>query len=131
MIETRLTTSSEWESCCVHSLEELQEELEAAIDAIGRSSLPEVEQSLWKQEMLCATLKRVLPDVARAKPNPETIAALVTAGAALRISQRRYAAVIHAAQATNRLLQDLCSLYSPAAGEVRAHRHTQSVSCEA
>lgn len=116
------------EPSCLRQLAELERELGIATDAIARNCLSDFEQSLWRQEMLCAGVKRALHSL-RA-PQPKTQAhALQTRAQSLRTANQAYAVLIARSQASAALLQGLCSLYRHS--RVSASGPQRIFSCEA
>lgn len=99
----------------------LKQELQAAMDAIAQNSLPDFEQSLWRQEMLATGMHRSLLLLRHHHVVPAQLAELRTANAALQLVSRTYGTLIHQAGQSASLFSGLCTLYGqnsiPAAGK--------------
>lgn len=115
---------------CAQLLEDLQHELQDAISAVARNSLADFELSLWRQEMLCAGLRRSTFLLGRSSVGKETLCGLRVASVALRRLNCSYESLVQQSSRSVALLQDLCSLYKNT--PVPTIDHTiPSLSCEA
>jgi len=111
-------------------LKELRDELQAALSAVARNALPDLELSLWRQEMLCMGLKRSLFLLKRSVPGKEVLRHLRDASISLQNMNRSYESLVQQSNRSTSLLLDLCSLYKDA--PVPAIDHAlPSLSCEA
>jgi hypothetical protein len=99
---------------CVQQLEDLQHELQTAISAVARNSLADFEHSLWRQEMLCAGLKRSIFVLGRYAADKQSLAPLRVANIVLQNLNRSYESLVQQSSRSVALLQDLCSLYKNA-----------------
>jgi hypothetical protein len=114
----------------LQNVKDLQDELQAAISAVARNSLSDLELSLWRQEMLCAGLKRSLFVLRRSAPGKELLRRLRGESVSLQHMNRSYESLVQQSSRSMSLLQDLCSLYTNA--PVPAIDHAlSSLSCEA
>jgi len=114
----------------LQKLKDLQDELQAAISAVARNSLYDLELSLWRQEMLCAGLKRALFVLGRSAPGKEVLCRLRGAGVSLQNMNRSYESLVQQSNRSMSLLLDLCSLYKNAPVPT-IDRALPSLSCEA
>jgi hypothetical protein len=114
----------------LRQLKDLQDELQVAISAIARNSLPDLELSLWRQEMLCAGLKRSLFVLARSTPGKEMLGHLRSETVSLQQVNLSYESLVQQSSWSMSLLQDLCSLYKNAPAHSILHA-LPSLSCEA
>jgi hypothetical protein len=122
--------ASKEQELCLQHLEALQREVKIAVSAIAHNSLPEFEQSLWRQEMLCAGLKRLLLAVRRSTREIDDLGRLQAAGGRLRTLNRTYEGLVRRATQSAAQLRGLCQLYTNVpAPQMRPA--TTSLSCEA
>jgi len=97
---------------CVEAFEDLETELKTATRAISCNELARLEESLWRQEMLCAKLKR---SISSARPDLMTTDHLQESAARLQAQSRIYEKLVARASRSTAVLQHLCSLYRNAA----------------
>lgn len=89
----------------------LRLELLTAMDAIGRNSLPDFEQSLWQQEMLSTGMRRNLQLLRVLHIQPSLLAKLRSVNASLQQVSRTYQGLIGQASQSANLLRGVCTLY--------------------
>lgn len=114
---------------CFDSLAALREEISVAIDCISRDALCEFELSLWRQEMLCARIKRTIRSTSVSQASREMRQRIREMCIALKSQSQSYAALIHKCNRSSAILQGLCYLYGPSKEPSRGIY--LSVSCEA
>lgn len=115
---------------CFDSLSDLRAEISVAIDCISRDALREFELSLWRQEMLCARIKRAIDSTRFSQGSEGARQRIQEMCIALKSQSDIYARVMHKCSRSTAILSDLCHLY----GNVRDHsRNTNSspLCCEA
>jgi hypothetical protein len=100
---------------CTKILGDLEQEIQAATHAIARNKLTELEESLWRQETLCARLKRSLCAITPAMLRSEVPVTLRGAASRLRAQSQVYETLVTRASRSTAILQHLCSLYRTAA----------------
>jgi len=100
---------------CVKLLNDLEHEIQSASSAIAHNKLKDLEESLWRQEMLCGRLKRSVPTIRAAAPNKDSTAILCEAAARLRLRSQTYEKLVAHASRSTSILQHLCCLYRNAA----------------
>lgn len=115
---------------CVKFLGDLEQEVRAAVVAIARNDLTGLEESLWRQETLCARLKRLIPAFGPAALNPASRATLREAASALKAQSQIYEKLVTQSRRSTTILQHLCSLYRNAAQNPARAIH-RSISREA
>lgn len=92
----------------VHRIEELREEVRHAMAAISGNKLQALEESLWRQEVLCTGLKHLVGTVQAADPGTTLNTRLQASLTALHQLNQSYAELLRQAQASNHLLYALC-----------------------
>ena len=92
-------------------LRELEEEIRAARTAIAHNGLADLEESLWRQETLCAKLKRSLSSPHHESLRTTSACSLHEAASSLRTQLQMYEKVVVQSSRTAAILQHLCSLY--------------------
>jgi hypothetical protein len=100
---------------CMKILRDLEQEIQAATHAITRNKLTELEESLWRQETLCARLKRSLCTIPPAMLRAEAPITLREAASRLMARSQVYETLVTRASRSTAILQHLCSLYRTAA----------------
>lgn len=98
--------------------------------AISGNQLQALEESLWRQEVLCTGLKHLLGTVQDAAPGPPLNTRLQASLIALHQLNQSYAELLRQAQASNHLLYALCQGYGLHSRE-RADPAVQRCSLEA
>ncbi len=107
----------------------LRLQLLTAMDAIGRNSLPEFEQSLWQQEMLSTGMHRTLQLLRTLHVQPSLLAELRSTNASLQQVSRTYQGLIGQASQSANLLRGVCTLYGQAPSPPSSKQ--QLLHCEA
>lgn len=92
-------------------IEQLVAELQLVMSAAARNSVGEVEQSLWRQEMLCVALQRAIDQLICAPRCAADIGALRAAGAQLKLLNRAYGSLVQQGRRSVVPLLKLCHLY--------------------
>lgn len=115
---------------CLQQIDSLRGELEAAIGAIARNSLPDFERSLWQQEMLSTSLQRSLAALDTLTIDPTLRTRVQAAGARLQRTGHSYQQLVAQSSRCAAVLQDLGNLYQhePATA---VHTCPNTLSCEA
>jgi hypothetical protein len=111
-------------------LRDLQQEISIAIDCIARNALGDLELSLWRQEMLCAGLKRAIVAICPSIADWSTRECLRERATALQDRAQVYALLIGQCRRSNAVLRDLCGLYGNAKG-LPENSNVASLLCEA
>jgi hypothetical protein len=116
-------------AACLQLIVNLQAEVKASIGAVARNALAELELSLWKQEMSCAAVKRVLASNLGRNCEREIAATIRKELNTLLALARNYDSVVQRASQSNALLMDVCCLHKKMTS---AHDGCHSLlSCEA
>ena len=99
---------------CIQFAKELEEEIASAILAIALDSMDILEDSLWKQQVLCATLRSQLDTLSDQGIDPRGLPYVVGAFSSLRNANNTYAALVQQSRASTDLLLKLCLGYREA-----------------
>ena len=102
------------EDLCIQFAKELEEEIAAAILAIALDSMDVLEESLWKQQVLCATLRGQLDTLSHQGIDPGGLPHVVGAFSSLRNANRTYSSLVQQSRASTDLLLKLCLGYREA-----------------
>ena len=97
-------------TACVSVLRDLEQEIQTATNAIACNKLMRLEESLWRQEMLCVRLKRFISTIQRT----EWIASLTPIRdevSRLRNQAQVYGKLVTRSSRSTEILQHLYSLY--------------------
>lgn len=100
---------------CLERIEALRQEITRAIAAISGDTLGDLEESLWRQEVLCVGLKHLLPELRTLQPRTLLAVRLGESMSALQELNRTYAELLRQAQSSNKLLLRLCHHHHGAA----------------
>lgn len=100
---------------CVKLLGDLEQQIQAATRAIARNRLGELEESLWRQEMLCGRLKRSISAIRPPTSNVASVGFLRDAASRLKEQAQIYERLVTQSSRSTAILQHLCSLYRNAA----------------
>lgn len=95
----------------VHRIEELREEIRYAMAAISGNQLRALEESLWRQEVLCTGLRHLLGSAQESSTGSWLNPQLQTSLAALHQTNLAYAELLRQAQVSNHLFATLCQSY--------------------
>lgn len=88
----------------VHRIDELCDEIRHAMAAIAVNKLHALQESLWRQEVLCTGLKHLANAGQVAAPASELGERVKASLAALHLLNQSYAELLRRAQASNSLL---------------------------
>ena len=102
---------SKEENVCLDQIDLLKGEINAAMLAIAGNALRPLQESLWRQEVLCVSLKRLLQLLRGTNCKPDAIDRIRAATAALHRLNQTYAIVIQQSSASTDILYNLCRSY--------------------
>ncbi len=102
-------------SAYLHQLESLREEMQAAMLAISGNRLQPLEESLWRQQVLCTSLKHLSSSLST--PDLETSLAQRIRESTLALNEvsRTYSILVQQASQSGDLLLRLCRSYKDTA----------------
>lgn len=100
---------------CVQAIEYLEQEIQTATSAISRNMLKDFEESLWRQEMLCARLKRSMIAIRPDRLKLEAAGSVRESAARLLAKSQSYGKLVARSSRSAAVLQHLCALYKNAA----------------
>jgi hypothetical protein len=100
---------------CVKLLRDIEKEIQAAMSAIAFHKLGDLEESLWRQETMCARLKLSISAIRPSVLNAASRGPLREAASALRAETQIYEKLVTRSSRSTAILQHLCSLYRNAA----------------
>jgi hypothetical protein len=112
-------------------LDSLRHEIGDAMAAISGNSLRSLEESLWRQEILCVSLKRLLQTLEGSHLSASAMARVHSTMTALYDLNRTYADLVEQSRASNHLLYTLCCSYKDAPAREMAGRTGIHCSLEA
>lgn len=121
----------------LHNVEQLRGEIESAMLLISGNRLSALEESLWRQQVLCTSLKHLSGSLTTASVERPLVKRIQEASAALDQLNRSYAVLIQQSSQSNNLLLRLCRSYQESASSPSiTHTNTtgaptRSWSCEA
>ncbi len=95
----------------LEQLDVLREEIGSAMAAISGNSLGALEESLWRQEILCVSLTRLLQAASEGNLNGTALIRMRSTMTALHTLNKTYADLVEQAKSSNHLLYSLCSSY--------------------
>src|SRR5579864_9367065 len=124
------STNGDVVAAWVMILRDLEQEVRTATTAIARNRLADLEESLWRQETLCSTLKRSIVALRLAKLSAAPTVHLRDAATDLRAQTLIYEKLVAQSSRSTAILQHLCSLYRNAAQHPARAMH-RSISREA
>lgn len=96
----------------LQEIESLHEEVHTAMFAIGANSWPSLETSLWRQEVLCVSLKRLVQSLQLTQLGANALARVQSVTLELSWLNRSYANLVSQANSSNELLYELCLSYN-------------------
>lgn len=99
----------------LHQLEQLRHEMSTAMLAISGNSLRVFEESLWRQQVLCISLKRLLQSLQVATLDNGAMARIHSATEALYRLNQTYADLVQQSGRSTDLLYGLCRSYNDVA----------------
>ena len=100
------------EEAYLQQLELMREEIGRSMQAVAGNSLSEFEESLWRQEVLCVSLRRLVRAMVRATPSSSALARIFTVTTELCCLNQTYAHLIQQTRASCDLMYGLCRSYS-------------------
>ncbi len=119
----------------LHQVDELRNEIQSAMLAIAGNSLSVLEGSLWRQEVLCTSLKHLSHTFAPEDLHGPLTARIREASLALNELNRAYSLLIQQSSQSADLLYRLCCGYkeqtSSSTSSPRLSDTRQAWSCEA
>ena len=123
----------------LHDVEQLRAEIESAMLCVSGNRLAALEESLWRQQVLCTGLKHLSRSIATETVERPLARRIQEASSALDQLNRSYAVLIQQSSQSNNLLLRLCRSYQESAPESSlstTHIHptgapSRSWSCEA
>ena len=95
----------------VEQLASLRDEMSTAMLAISGDSIGILEESLWKQEVLCVSLKRLLQTIQGAGADAVSLIRIQNAMSALHQLNQTYANLVQQSRAQADVLYGLCQSY--------------------
>ncbi len=99
----------------LHDVEQLRGEIESAMRHISGNRLAALEDSLWRQQVLCTSLKHLSHSLATESIERPLVRRLQEASAALDQLNRSYTLLVRQASHGNNLLLRLCRSYQESA----------------
>jgi hypothetical protein len=99
---------------CVQLLQNLQHEIQTSVGALSRNNLREFELSLWRQEMVCSNLRRLLASGDILAADGKSVSTFNDAAIELKLQADVFARLVERCRRSTAILQDLCSLYGNA-----------------
>ena len=102
------------EDGCLQQLESLRTEIGQAMTAISGNSLQALEESLWRQEVLCVSLKRLMQTLPEGEAGSSAMIRIRSTTAALYALNQSYAGLVQQSKASSDLLYSLCLSYKDA-----------------
>jgi len=109
------STDADIVAVCVKALRDLELEVQTAAHAITSNKLTDLEESLWRQEILCGRLKRCIPTIRSAMSSARAAGLLREEAVRLKMQSQIYEKLVSRASRSTAILQHLCSLYRNAA----------------
>lgn len=136
-----LQTRDQIAATYLQQMQELAFEISVAMDAIAANKLPKLQESVARQEMLCAGLATMANTVSEGVSTPETPSRsgvdpsierkIQAAGSAIRELNLQYAALLRHSGKSIALLSLLCNSHAGRFPEARGPRlKRQTWSCE-
>jgi hypothetical protein len=99
----------------VIQIEHLHRAISDAISAISRNAVPSFEESLNKQEVLCAALNHLLQTLGEEQVSHAAIIRIQATMEGLHTLNRSYGNLVEQSRASNHLLYALCARYNESA----------------
>ncbi len=116
----------------LHQLDSLREEMQAAMLAISGNRLQVLEQSLWRQQVLCTTLKHLSSSLQTASIESSLSERIRESTLALGEVSRTYSVLLQQASQSGDLLLRLCRSYKDSApSPLPGASSPRLLSCEA
>lgn len=102
------------EGLYLEQLNQLRDEITRSMQAIAGNSLQVLEESLWRQEILCVSLQRLLRFIAGGHPDSAAMNRIRSASLDLRRLNHTYASLIEQSKTSCDLMYGLCQSYTEA-----------------
>ena len=99
----------------LHDVEQLRGEIESAMLCVSGNRLAALEESLWRQQVLCTGLRHLSRSLATEAIERPLMGRIQQASAALDQLNRSYAQLIQQSSRDNSLLLGLCRSYQESA----------------
>ena len=99
----------------LHHLESLREEMQAAMLAISGNRLQNLEESLWRQQVLCTSLKHLSSSLSSPALESSLADRIRESTLALNEVSRTYSVLVQQASQSGDLLLRLCRSYKDTA----------------
>jgi hypothetical protein len=115
----------------LHGMEQLRDEIQTAMLAISGNRLSVLEESLWRQQVLCTSLKHLSHTFASENVESPLMDRLRETSLALQNLNRSYLLLVQQASQSNDLLYRLCRGYKDTAPSPAIHSAQQTWSREA
>lgn len=100
------------EDLYLQQLESMREEMSRSMQAISGNSLQVLEESLWRQEVLCVSLQRLVRAMVGQDPRSAAMARVRSATEDLHRLNQTYARLIQQSKASCDLMYGLCRSYT-------------------
>lgn len=98
----------------LEEVELLRDEISTAMLAISENTLEALEQSLWRQQVLCVSVKRLLESIHRTEIDSAAMTRVRSATTALHTLNQSYATLVQQSRSSADLLYSLCRSYRDA-----------------
>ena len=112
----RLSTESSPVASCTVLVQELRKEIDIAMKSIAHNALSDFEMSLWRQEMLCAWLKRKIQGIGTSTSEQDTRSCLHDSTNALKDQLQSYEVLIRQCTRSAAVLSRVCRLHQTISG---------------
>lgn len=99
------------EDACLPHIASLHGAILDTLVSLGDGSLEHFEDSLWKQQLLCANLQHSVDLLRHGVPDTASLDRVLSALRALHVLSRTYASAITQASATTEMLSNLVEAY--------------------
>lgn len=98
-------------STCIEVAKELESELLRADSAISLNSLSQFEESIWRQQVLCASLQQELAAASDERLQADDRSSIIKALISLQSASHTYDALIQQSRSSTGSVLRLCSRY--------------------
>ena len=106
------STETNDEKRYLQQLELVREEISRSMQAVSGNSLQVLEESLWRQEVLCVSLQRLVRAMVGSSSSSAAMARVHAATADLHRLNQTYARLIQQSKTSCDLMYGLCRSYS-------------------
>ena len=114
-----------------YQLETLREEIQVALSAISGNALGALQDSLWRQEVLCAGLNRLLHSLQETGVDLSALHRMRAATASLYALNQTYADLVQQSRESTDLMYALCQNYQKSSPRLLDYDTAHSYSAEA